>query len=330
MRSQKPCLQLHILFALMSLSMVFSTNSEAQSYPSKPVHYIVAQAPGSSADIVARYLSSRVSAAWGQPVVVENKPGANGIVGMQFVAKAQADGYTIGMSAPSNMTINQFLYKNVPYKPMEDFAPVTQLTKLPIGLVINPSLPVKTVGELVEYVKQRPGTLNYSSAGIGNLGHLATELLISQTNMKIQHIPNKGDTPALMDLMGGQTQFMSLTLSSAVSYVKSGKLKLLAVYGRERLPAFPEVPTVAESGYPKVIVEGWTGLIVPKATAADVIAKIQTEYAKALADPEVMKFLAGQGQESVGSTPAAYASFLLDEADKWAKVVRGIGLQLNN
>jgi tripartite-type tricarboxylate transporter receptor subunit TctC len=130
--------------------------------------------------------------------------------------------------------------------------------------------------------------------------------------------------------MSGQTQFMSLTLSSAVSYVKSGKLKLLAVYGRERLPAFPDVPTVAESGYPKVIVEGWTGLIVPKGTPAEVIAKIQTEYAKVLADPEVMKFLAGQGQESVGSAPAAYASFLHEEADKWAKVVRGIGLQLNN
>ncbi len=321
-----------IAAAALSLPCAFHANAQAQAlaFPEKPVRIVVGQPAASSADNIARYLGVRLSTLWGQQVIVDNRPGANGIIGMQFVAQSPADGYTVTLAAPSNMTINQFVYQKLPFKPLEDFAPVTQLTSIPFALVVNPSLPVKSVRELVELAKQKPGGINYSSPGIGNLGHLAAELLSSQAGIKMQHVPNKGDTPALLDVMGGQTQLLFVTLPAALTHIRSGKLKLLAVAGSARVAAFPDTPTIAESGFPEVVVEGWGGVVAPAGTPAAVIAKMQRDFARVLAEPEVRDYFAGQGQGVVGSSPEAFRDFMRGEAQKWSKVVTAIGLKIEN
>ncbi len=315
-----------LLIASVTLAAM---NVQAQTYPDEPVRFVIGQAPGSSADNLARYLGLRLTKIWGQQVVVDNKPGANGILGLQTVASAPADGYTMTLAAPSPMTVNQFVYTKLPYKPLEDFAAVTQLTSIPFALLVNPSLPVNSVRELVALAKEKPGVLNYGSPGVGNLGHLAAELFSAQAGIKMQHIPNKGDTPALLDLMAGQTQVMFITLPSALQHVNSGKLRLLAIGGTSRLAALPNTPTVAESGYPDVVIEGWGGIIVPAGTPAPMINKLQQDFAKVLAEPEVREYLAKQGQGVVGSTPDAFRSFMQREAQKWSRVVTSIGLKID-
>ncbi len=301
----------------------------AQAFPGKPVRFVIAQGAGSSADGVARYLGSKLSPIWGQQVVVENKPGANGIVGLQYLATQPADGHAFALAAPSTMTINQFVYKKMPVKPLDDFMAVTQLTTVPFALVVNPNFPPKNVRELVALAKQKEGALNYSSPGVGNLSHLAAELLSTKAGIKMQHVPNKGDAAALLDVMSGQTQFMFITLPGAMTHVRSGKLRLMAVLGTQRLPIYPDVPTVAESGFPEVVVEGWSGVIAPAGTPAPVVDKIQKDFAKILGEQEVRDYLAGQGQNAIGSTPDAFKTFMRNEADKWSKVVSAIGLQID-
>ena len=316
--------------AIATLLALGAVQANAQTFPEKPVHLVVGQAPASSADNIARYLGVRLSAIWGQQAIVDNKPGANGIISQQFVAQSPPDGYTLFMAAPSSMTINQFVYAKMPFKPLEDFAPVTELTSIPFALLVNPSLPVKTVKDLVNLAKQKPGALNYSSPGTGNLGHLAAELLSTQAGIKMQHIPNKGDTPALLDVMTGQTQLMFVSMPAAVPHIRSGKLKLLAVAGTSRVAAFPDVPTIAESGFPEVVVEGWAGVVAPAGTPPAVIAKLQKDFATVLADPQVRDYFGGQGQGIVGSTPEAFRDFMRGEAQKWSKVVTAIGLKVDN
>ncbi|MES2537808.1 MAG: tripartite tricarboxylate transporter substrate binding protein [Pseudomonadota bacterium] len=319
--------RLHV--AIPCLALLGAGPVQAQTYPDKPVRLVISQAPASSADNLARYLGARLTAGWGQQVIVENKPGANGIIGLDYVAKARADGYTLALSAPSSMTINQFVYKKMPFKPLEDFAGVTQLTSVSFALLVNPSLPVKSVQDLVALAKQRPGALNYSSPGIGNLGHLAAELLSVSAGIKMQHVPNKGDTPALLDVMTGQTQLMFVTLPAALPHIRSGKLRLLAVAGKTRIDGFPDTPTIAESGFPDVVVEGWTGVVVPTGTPPDVISKLQKDFATVLANPEVRTYLAGQGQSVVASTSESYKEFMRLEALKWSKVVTAINLTVD-
>ena len=300
----------------------------AQTFPARNIRLVVAQAPGSSADALARSVATKMAETFKSPVVVDNKPGANGNLGMDLVAKAAADGYTLGLAVPSVMTVNPYVYKNMPFKPLDDLVGVTQTTSISFGLHINPKLPVKNLAELVAYAKRQPNGLNYSSAGVGNLGHLAGELFAAQAGIKMTHIPNKGDTPGLLDVMGGQTDLMFAPVPSAISYVRGGRLNLLAVASRKRSAAFPEVPTFIESGLPQVVVEGWTGIVVPAATPAAVIAELQRAVNASLADPGIRASVEQQGFEIVGSNSRDFTQFMKQESAKWGELIQKSGLKL--
>ncbi len=298
----------------------------AQDYPARAIRIIVSQAPGSSVDILGRLIAARLTEAWGQQAVVENRPGANAIIGMELAAKSKPDGYTLAMVVPSAMTVNQYIYKKLPYDPLRDFAPVTQSSVITFVLVVNPSLPVKSVKELVALGKARPDQLSYSSAGIGNLSHLAAELFGLNAGLKAVHVPNKGDTPALLDVMTGQTAYMFSTMPIAVPHLQSGRLRLLAVCGTARTPGFPAVPTLGEAGLRNVVIQGWTGVAAPAGTPAAIIAKVQKEVARHLLMADVKEQLAKQGAEPVGSTPEEFSALIHAEAEKWSQVIKRAGL----
>ncbi len=302
----------------------------AQNYPTKPVRIVVAQAPGSSADVVSRILAKKLNEHWNNPVFVENKPGANGNIGMGAVAAAEPDGYTLGLAVPSVMTVNPFVYKNMPFKPLEDLAPVTQITSIEFGLFVNPELKVKTVDDLIAYSKQKPDGLNYSSAGVGNLGHLAGELFASQTGVKMNHIPNKGDTPGLLDVMSGSTDMMFAPLPSALGFVRSEKIALLAVAARKRIASFPDVPTLIESGLPDAVTEGWTGIVAPANTPPEIIAEIEKAVNSTLRDQEVMEAINSQGFDVAGTSAESFGQLMKADTAKWGQVIEKAGIKLNN
>lgn len=301
----------------------------AAEYPERPIRLIVTNSAGSAADVLARLVGARLGPAWGQTVVIDNRTGANGMIGMDAVAKAAPDGYTLGLASPSTLAVNQFIYRKIPYRPLEDLVPITQATSIAIALVSNPSLPFKNVQGLIAYGKQKAGGLNYGSAGVGNLGHLAGELFAARTGLKMLHIPNKGDQPALLDLMIGQTELVFATLIAASGQIRTGKLALLAVCGSARDVGFPDTPTLAEAGVPDVFIEGWTGLVAPAKTPMAIVNKIQQEVARALADPKVKDSLASQGGVVVASTADAFQKFVRAEAAKWSKVIAASGIQFN-
>jgi tripartite-type tricarboxylate transporter receptor subunit TctC len=314
---------------LSALAFWLPLAGAAQDYPNKPVRIITPNAAGSSVDIQARMIGQKLGDTWGQQFLVDNRPGANGIIAMDATAKAKPDGYTLAMAVPGSMTVNQFIYKSMPFKPLSDLTPVTQATALTFVLVASPTLPVKTVADLIALNKQTAGGLNYSSSGVGNLTHLASELLASQAGVKFNHVPNKGESPALLDVMGGHTAFMITTMPSAAPQVKSGQLRLLAVCSTARHPSFPDTPTMGEAGYPGVLVSGWTGVVAPAGLPPEIALKLQREIAKNLLTPESKENLSRQGAEPVGSTPEQFAAFLKTEAEKWSKVVSTAGLSLS-
>lgn len=302
---------------------------QAQSFPNRVVKIVVAQAPGSSADVLARSIAGKLAENWKVPVVVENRPGANGNVGMDAVAKAPADGYTLGLAVPSVMTVNPYVYKNMPFKPLEDLVGVSQTTSIVFGLFANPKLPLKSPADLVAYAKGKPEGINYSSAGVGNLGHLAGELFASQAALKMTHIPNKGDTPGLMDVMGGQTDIMFAPVPSAMTHIKSGRLNLLAVAGRNRSPSFANTPTLMESNLPRVVVVGWTGIVAPAATPPQVLAELERGVIAALADPGVKATIEQQGFEIVGSSSREFTQFMRQESLKWGDLIQKAGIKFD-
>ena len=309
-----------------ALALLGASQGGAQEYPARPLRIIVSQAAGSSVDILGRLIAARLTDAWGQQVVVENRPGANAIIGMELAARARPDGYTLAMVVPSAMTTNQFIYKKLPYDPLRDFAPITQSTAIAFVLVANPALPVKSVKDLIALSKARPGELNYGSSGIGNLTHLAGELFGLGAGVKAVHVPNKGDTPALLDVMTGQTAFMFSTMPVAVPQIQGGKLRLLAVCGTSREAGFPDVPTLVETGLRDVVIQGWSGMAAPVGTSAAIIAKLQKEIARYLLAAEMKEQLARQGAEPVGSTPEQFSTFIRAEIEKWSRVIKSAGL----
>lgn len=306
-----------------------SVAAVAQEYPTKPVRLVIAQQPGSSADTQMRAIAQRLSVGWERQVIVDNRPGANGVIGMQEIARSPADGYTLGLAAPSPMTVNPFIYKNIPYKPLEDFVPITLLSTTSFVLVVNPALPVRSVADLVALAKQKPDQLTYSSPGIGNLSHLGAELLSAEAKIKARHIPNKGDAAAILDVMGGNTDFTLISLPGALPHIQSGKLRALALAGQKRNPALPDVPTLVEAGYPAVVIEGWGGLVAPAGTPAPVVAKVQREVARQMQGPELKEFFAKTGSDVVAGPPEAFSAFLRSETAKWSRVIKSAGIQLN-
>ena len=301
----------------------------AQSYPAKPIRFVVPFPPGGPLDIMARGVGQKMQEAWGQPVVVENRPGAGGGIGAELVAKAPGDGYTLLMGAVSTHAINPSLYAKIGYDPQKDFVPVALVAQVPNILVVHPSMPVQSVKELIAYAKAKPGSLSFGSGSTGSTGHLAGELFKTMAGVDMAHIPYKGGAPAMQDLLAGQTQLMFDNLANALGQVKSGKLRALAVTTAQRAPAVPELPTIAESGLPGFDLTTWFGVFVPAGTPPDIVAKLNAEIGKALASKELTERLAAMGTAPPeNNTPERFASFVRNEAAKYAQVVKESGARV--
>jgi tripartite-type tricarboxylate transporter receptor subunit TctC len=302
------------------------TAASAQPYPSRPVRIIVPQAAGGGVDIMARSVAEKLTATWGQQVIVDNRPGANGIIGIEPVVKSKPDGYTLSGAFTSVLTINPHVYKALPYHPVRDFAPITQTVTNTMVLMVHPSLPVRTVKELVALARARPGQLNYGSFGVGNLTHLAGELLSAEAKIRMVHVPYKGETPALTELIGGQVVLLSAVSSAAAPHIKAGRARILATGGEKRAPAWPDTPSMAEAGYPNSTVTGWNGFLAPAGTPREIVEKIQRDSAKHLLSGDLRDRLSALGAEPVGSTPDQFSAFIKSETEKFARAAKAAGI----
>ena len=304
---------------------LFGMAALAQDFPSKPIRFIVPNPPGGASDITARVLGEKLSQRWGQAVVVENKPGAGAIIGTDFVAKAPPDGYTI-LLVPSSHAFNVSLYKKLPYDSVKDFAAVTQTANTPLVLAVNPSVPAKSVKELIAYAKANPGKLTYASSGSGTSLHLAAELFKSMAGVDIVHVPYKGSTAAHPDVMSGQVSMIFDTIPAVLPHIKSGKLRPLAVTGTKRSPLLPDLPTIAEAGLPGYAASSWGGVLAPAGTPKATIDKLNADLVAVLKMPDVQERLTGVGLEPVGSTPAEFEAFIKAEIAKWSKIIKEAGI----
>jgi tripartite-type tricarboxylate transporter receptor subunit TctC len=318
-RLKCPALALALL-ALASAVTLPNQTAQAADYPSRPIHLIVPYAAGGAADSIARILAKRMGKAMGQTIVVENRGGGGSIVGTEFVNKAEPDGYTLLLGQSGPISINPAVYKNLPYDPVKDFAPVSLTTTYPYVMVVNPSLGVKTLKEFVALARSKPGALNYGTTGVGAANHLVTELFDSKAGIKMTHIPYRGTALAVADLLAGQVQVVFADPISALSHVNSGALIALAVTSKERSPVAPAVPTMSESGYPGFDAVGWHGILAPAKTPPQIIARLYAEIEEALKDPETRTLLESQAMQIVGSSPEAFASFIKQDIAIWKEV----------
>jgi tripartite-type tricarboxylate transporter receptor subunit TctC len=295
----------------------------AQTYPSHPITIVVPASPGGVTDMLGRVLARRLTERWGQPAIVENKPGANNQIAAEFVARASPDGHTLFVGPETTFVVNPSIYARLNYDPVKDFTPITGLITINQALLVHPSLPVANVKELLALARQKPGELNYGTFGIGSSSHLNMELFQSEAGIRLTPVHYKGATPALTDVMAGHIQLMFISVGSAVPQWKAGKVRMLAVGARKRLDALPDVPTVAENGLPGFEAVSWFGLYGPAGMPADIVARINTEVRGLFGDPEVRKtFLAPQFFEPLVDTPAELTGLLATEAKKWGKVIR--------
>ncbi|KDP83459.1 MFS transporter [Cupriavidus sp. SK-3] len=306
----------------------------ADPYPNKPIRLVVPFPAGGTTDILARAVAAELSKLQGWNVVVDNRPGAGGNIGADMVGKAAPDGYTLLMGTVGTHGINQSLYGKLPFDPIKDFAPITEVASVPNVLVVNPAFAqqnrINSVNDLITYARANPGKLNMASSGNGTSIHLAGELFKTQTRTFMVHFPYKGSGPALTDLAGGTMQLMFDNLPSSMALIKSGKLKALAVTSAKPSPALPGVPTVAEAGHlPGFEASSWFGLLAPAGTPHDIVARIQQEVARSLATPAVREKMQAQGAEPVGNTPEQFAAFIRAEHAKWAKVVKDSGAKVD-
>jgi tripartite-type tricarboxylate transporter receptor subunit TctC len=303
----------------------FTAHAAADIYPSKPIRFVVAFPPGGGTDIIARSIAQKLAERLAQQVVVDNRPGAGGNIGTDIVAKSAPDGYTLLMGSAGPLAINASLFKAMPFDPVRDLAPVTLAASTPNVLVVHPSLKVATVKELIALVRAHPGEINFASSGHGTPAHLAGELFNSMAGVKLVHVPYKGASPALADLLGGQVQIMFSTMPPALPHVKDGKLRALAVTSLARSPAAPELPTMDEAALPGFEANTWHGVVLPTGAQSAIIARLNREIVAILHLPDVVERLSSQGAEPVGSTPEEFAAYIRSETVKWAKVVRDSG-----
>lgn len=298
----------------------------APAYPSKPITIVVPASPGGAIDIAARLIGTKLAAAWGQPVAIENKGGAAGMLGSDFVAKAAPDGHTLALVASSH-AINPSMYRKLPFDTVRGFEPVAQTHVVPLVLVVNKELPAKSVAELVGYLKGHPGQASYASSGNGGAPHMSAELFRTMAGVDIAHVPYKGSTAAHPDLIAGRTALMFDTVAAVAPQVKGNKLRALAVTTTRRSSVFPEVPTMAEAGVKGYDTSTWGGLLAPAGTPREVVAKLNAEVNKALASPEVREKLLAAGIEPAGGTPAQFGAFIQSEMQRWAEVAQRAGIQ---
>lgn len=306
-----------------------SPHLRAQDFPSRPIRLIVPFTPGGGTDIVSRTVGQKLTEIWGKTVVVDNRPGAGGIVASEIVAKAAPDGYTLGVITPTQ-TINPSLYSKLPFDVINDFAPVVLMTRLQLILVANPAFPANTVKEVIALAKTRPGQITFASTGTGGGAHLAGELLKKTAGIDMTHVPYKGSAPAYTDLMSGQVQLLFNNIISTMPLVRGGKLKAIAVAGAARSPVAPEVPTIAESGLPGYEVTSWFGVVAPGKTPREVINKINREIVRILNMPDVRERLLTQGAEPVGNSPGEFGQMMRFEMKKWGDLIRSAGIRVEN
>jgi tripartite-type tricarboxylate transporter receptor subunit TctC len=311
--------------AVASLAFAVAATSanhaaRAADYPSRPIHLIVPYAAGGAADSIARILAKRIGKAIGQTIVIENRGGGGSIVGTEFVNKSEPDGYTLLLGQSGPISINPAVYKNLPYDPVKDFAPISITTTYPYVMVVNSALGVKTLEEFVTLARSRPGALNYGTAGVGAANHLVTELFASKAGIKMTHIPYRGTALAVSDLLAGQVQVVFADPISALQHVNSGTLIALAVTSKDRTPMAPAVPTMSESGYPGFDAIGWHGILAPANTPPAIVARPHAEILEALKDPETRTLLESQAMQIVGSSPEAFAGFIREDIAIWKEV----------
>ena len=300
--------------------------AHAQPYPSKPIKIVVPYPPGGFNDTLGRTLADKLQKEWGQPAIVENRPGGNTVIGTDAVAKAPADGYTLLVVA-FPFAVTPSLIKDMPYDIVKDFQPITLAATSPNLLVINPQLPIRSVKELIAEAKAKPGALSYASTGNGSSNHISMELFKSLAGVNIVHIPYKGSAPAVTDLLGGQVQVMFDNVPNVLQHVKAGKLRALAVSSSKRTPLAPDIPTVAEAGVPGYDLSVWFGLVAPAGTPRDIVQKLNAQCVKILAMPDVRERFTAQGVEPQGSTPEQFAEHIRSQTAKWSKVVQDAGVK---
>ncbi|MDB5489238.1 MAG: tripartite tricarboxylate transporter substrate binding protein [Reyranella sp.] len=315
------------LLAYSLLTVPLARTAIAQTWPDRPIRIVVPFPAGAGVlDIMARLLAAHLGPAFGQPNVIDNRPGAGGTIGADVVAKAPADGYTMLMGNPS-LVVNPFLLAKMPYDPMTDFIPLTLVNTAPLLLVAHPSVPANSVAELIALARSKPGQLNYGSGGVGSTPFLATELFRSMANIDVTHVPYRGGAPALADLVGGQLSFMIENMPGTLPFVKSGKLKALGVTTDHRAALAPDIPTIAESGLPGYEVVGWNGLFLVKDTPPAIAGKLYDEVAKALRSTDVKDQMAALGAEPGGNTPAEFTAFVRAESVRWGKIIQDKGIK---
>jgi tripartite-type tricarboxylate transporter receptor subunit TctC len=313
--------------ACSSVAALSLASLAQDAYPGKPVRIIVPFAAGGVADALPRIVGQKLGESWGKPVIVENRPGASGNIGMELGARAAPDGYTLVLAPTGNLTVNPSLFPKLAFDTYQDLTPITVLASSPNVLVVHPAVPAKTFKELVAYAKANPGKLNFASPGDGSGAHLAGELLNLEAGIKTVHVPYKGMAPAVSDLVGGNVQMMFAGVSTALPHIRSGKLVALAIASPRRSPQLPDVPTVAESGLPGFDVTSWYGLVVRSGTPADVVQKLYRDIAEVLGQEDVRTKLADLGLEPVGNSPEAFGSMIKTESRKWSDIVRRANIQ---
>ena len=311
------------LALLAALCLGTASAASAQNWPARPITIVVPAAPGGVTDALGRMLAQRLTEAWGQQVIVENKPGANNQLAAEHVAKSAPDGYTLFIGPEVTFVVNPSIYGKLAYDPVKDFTPITGLVTINHALIVNPAVPAASVRELVDLARRRPGELNYGTFGIGSSGHLNMEMLQGLAGVKFTAVHYKGATPALTDVIAGHIQLMFISVGSAVPQWREGKVRILAVGAAKRLAGLPEIPTVAESGLPGYEAVSWFGLFGPAGLAPDVVARINTKVSRIFAEPAFRKtFLEPQFFESIAGPPDDLAAYLKSEAEKWGKVIR--------
>ena len=313
---------------LLSCGAILASNAFAQAnYPNKPINFIVPYGAGGSADSRSRQIAQKMSVSLKQPIVIDNKPGAGGNIGTEFIARSAPDGYTIGMGNFAPMAVNKTLFGNLRYDPETDLSPVVLIEKGPLVLVVNPNSPYKTIQDIVNTAKAKPGVLTFSSGGIGGSHQLSAELFELNASISMIHVPYKSGSAALTDLMAGNVDLMFDQMYSAVPSIKADKLRPIAITSKKRSPLLPNVPIFAELGYPKVEVLNWQGLIVPKGTPQAIIDKLNAAANEALKDPQLRKLMLSQGNEIGGGSPAEFAALIKAEAAKWSAVVKSANIK---
>ena len=318
-----------LVFAASLALVLGAAESRAQAWPSKPLRWFIPFPPGGGTDVMSRVIAQKLSERLGQPVVVENRAGSGGTIGLEAAARAPADGYHVVMGQAANLAVAPALYKKLPYDPVKDFAPVTNAVSATLVLVVNPALPVKTVKELAALARARPDQLTFGSPGNGTAGHLAGEQFKIAAKARMTHIPYKGNVPAMTDVLGGQISMLFSTIPPVLGQVRTGRLRAIAATGADRAAVLPAVPTMVESGLPAFVLVNWWGVLAPAGTPPDIVSRLHGEIVKVLQLPDVRERIATEGGEPSPTSPEQFAKFISAEVVKWGALVRASGAQID-